>query len=159
MMMTTTQSDNMPASLSLKEIKAALRRLRDEKTPVELEAAAARLLSFRFLSEVERLTDEQGLNRRELARALGTSPSYVTQLYRGDRLLNLTMAVRMERVLGVQFQVRAEALVVQAQAEAHPVMLQKLPRALSGRQFAKEQLLTGGQQAPYIIADAASAAA
>ena len=155
----TTQPDNMPTPLSLKEIKAALRRLRDERTPAQLEAAAARLLSFRFLSEVERLTDEQGLKRGALARALGTSPSYVTQLYRGDRMLNLNMAARMERVLGVQFQVRAVVPVVQASAEVHPVMLQKLPRALSGRQFAHEQLSAGGQLAPYVIAETAEVAA
>lgn len=143
----------------LADIKAAILRLQAPLPLPEQDDAAAALLSARFLSEVLHLTKARGMTRRALATALDTSPSYITQLYQGDRMLNLTMAARMERVLGVQFQVRAVAPVVQASAEAHPVMLQKLPRALSGRQFAREQLSAGGQLAPYVIAETAEVAA
>lgn len=146
-------------TMSLREIKAALRRLRDEKTPAQRESAAAKLLSFRFLSEVEALAEARGLTRRALAQALGTSPSYITQLYRGDRLLNLTMAARLERVLEVQFHVKAVVPRVNTPAETHPVRVHQLPRALSGRHFAHEQLLTGGQLAPYVIPETAGSPA
>ena len=143
----------------LADIKAAMLRLQAPLPLPEQDDAAAALLSARFLSEVLHLTKARGMTRRALATALDTSPSYITQLYQGDRLLNLTMAAKLERVLGMKFQVKAVAPVVQAQAEAHPVMLRKLPRALSGRSFGHEQLLTGGRLAPYIIAEAAGAAA
>lgn len=146
--------------LSLDDIKAALRRLRDEQTPTQREAAAALLLSARFLSEVEYLTEARGMTRRALAKALGTSPSYITQLYQGDRLLNLTMAAKLERVLGMKFQVKAVSPVAAAPAVAHPIQSHQLPRALSGRQFAHEQSETGGQlAASYVLPETTDALA
>ena len=47
----------------------------------------ARMIMYRFLSEVERISDEKNLNRKELAALIGTSPSYITQLFRGNKKL------------------------------------------------------------------------
>ncbi len=138
--------------MTLDEIKAALRQLRDEKTIDEQDEAAAHSIAFNFLSEVETLMDEQGLTRRALAEAVGTSPSYITQLFRGDRILNLLMAARMQRVLGVLFKVKAmRPLPVPAPADAHPVMKSRLPRALRGNSFAEHQMHSGGQSHAYFF--------
>jgi transcriptional regulator with XRE-family HTH domain len=136
--------------MTLEEIKAALRQLRDEKTVDEQDEAAAYSIAFNFLSEVETLMDEQGLTRRALAEAVGTSPSYITQLFRGDRVLNLLMAARMQRVLGIQFKVKAmRPLPIAESADTHPVMKSKLPRALRGVFFAENQANSGGQAHIY----------
>ena len=92
---------------NIAELRAAIRQLRAERTVEDLDEQAATMLSFGFLSEVTHLTEARGLTSRALAEAVGTTPSYITQLYRGDRLLNLTMAARFERVLGVQFRIKA----------------------------------------------------
>ena len=89
------------------DIKAAFSSLFDNRTEQQQRDDAAQILSFRFLSEVERLMDEQGFTRRKLAELVGTSPSYITQLFRGDRLLNIDMLARFEQALGVQFVVDA----------------------------------------------------
>lgn len=50
-----------------------------------------RMISFRFLSEVEKLSDEKNWNKKELAKNIGTSASYITQLFRGTKLINLQL--------------------------------------------------------------------
>ena len=89
------------------EIKAAFGGLFNNRTEEQQREDAAQLLSFRLLSEVERVMNECGLTKRQLATSVGTSASYITQLFRGDRLVNITMLARFEQVLGVQFVARA----------------------------------------------------
>lgn len=147
----------------LADIRAAIRQLRDERSPQELDEQAAAMLSFGFLSEVAHLTEARGLTRRALAQAVGTTPSYITQLYRGDRLLNLTMVARFERALRVQFHIKAVSTtppVPAPEAAAHPAMLRKLPAALSGQQFAQVQTQAGGgQEHRYTLRPTTTAAA
>src|SRR5450759_4016080 len=50
-----------------------------------------RLLMYRFLSEIDKITSERGINRKELAKLAGTSASYITQLYQGKKIINLQM--------------------------------------------------------------------
>lgn len=68
-----------------------------------------RMLMYRFLSEVERVTEEKGINRKTLAKMLNTSPSYITQLFRGNKIINLEMLAKMEKVLGISFDIVARA--------------------------------------------------
>ncbi len=89
------------------DIKAAFSGLFENHTEQERREHAAQMLSFRYLSEVERLMDERGMTKRDLAAAVGTSPSYITQLFRGDRLLNFDMLARLEESLSVKFTVEA----------------------------------------------------
>ncbi len=67
----------------------------------------ARIIMYRFLSEVERLSDEKNINRKELAKLIGTSPSYITQLFKGIKLLNLETAAKFENVFNVKFDIKA----------------------------------------------------
>lgn len=97
------------------EIKAAFGGLFTNRTEEQHRQDAAQLLSFRFLSEVERLMTERDLTKRQLASSVGTSASYITQLFRGDRLVNIDMLARFEQVLGIQFVTRAgESSIVAA---------------------------------------------
>ncbi|WP_010526861.1 helix-turn-helix domain-containing protein, partial [Thermophagus xiamenensis] len=67
------------------KIKEAFNKLFNERTQEEILASESRLLSFRFLDVIERKIKKEGLSRKELAQKVGTSPSYITQLFRGDR--------------------------------------------------------------------------
>ena len=91
---------------TLEEIKAAFDGLFTNRTEEQHREDAAQLLSFRFLSEVERLMTERGLTKRQLATSVGTSASYITQLFRGDRLVNIDMLARFEQIMGIQFVTR-----------------------------------------------------
>jgi len=147
---TIPPSPESTTKMTLAEIKANLRRLRDEKTVEQRDEHEAHIISFRFLSEVERLSEARGLTRTALAKAVGTSASYITQLFRGDRTLNLLMAARLQRVLETEFHIKAVAPISRSVApEVHPVMRTKLPAALRSESFAQQQTQTGGQLQAY----------
>ena len=55
-----------------------------------------RMIMFRFLSEIEKLMQEKGLNKKELGKKIGTSASYITQLFRGDKVINLHTLAKIE---------------------------------------------------------------
>ena len=46
----------------------------------------AQVLMYRFLTEVEKITEEKNISRRQLAKLVGTSPSYITQLFQGNKV-------------------------------------------------------------------------
>jgi transcriptional regulator with XRE-family HTH domain len=137
--------------MKLTEIKAALRRMRDEETTEQRDDRAALVLSSRFLSEVERIMTERGITRKALAADIGTSASYVTQLFRGDCTLNLLTAARLQRVLGIDFRVKAVAPISRPAAQVHPIMLRKLPmpEALHSHRFNEHQVQVGGRKDVY----------
>ena len=60
---------------------------------------------YRFLSEVEILTEERKMTKKELAEKIGTSASYITQLYRGNKLLNLATIAKFQKALGITFNI------------------------------------------------------
>lgn len=66
----------------------------------------AQMISFRILSEIEKLCAEKKIKRKDLAEILGTSKSYVTQLFRGDRQINAITMAKLEDSLGFTFDVR-----------------------------------------------------
>ena len=64
-----------------------------------------RLLMYRFLSEIDKITSARGINRKELAELAGTSASYITQLYQGKKIINLQMIARIKKALNIDFKV------------------------------------------------------
>ncbi len=77
---------------------------------VELETL---VLSAKFLSEIERIRQEQGILKKELAEMIGTSPSHITQLFRGDKTINLKTIAKLQIALGVSFDIK----IVDSRAE------------------------------------------
>src|SRR6185312_10040127 len=65
----------------------------------------ARVIMYRFMSEVERLIDEKNINKKELASLIGTSPRYITQLFKGNKLLNLETAAKFQRAFNIKFDI------------------------------------------------------
>lgn len=66
-----------------------------------------KMLMYRFLSEIERLSEEKVINRKELARLIGTSASYITQLFRGNKILNLETIAKFQKVFDINFEIKA----------------------------------------------------
>ncbi|MEX1261819.1 MAG: helix-turn-helix transcriptional regulator [Balneolaceae bacterium] len=78
-----------------------------EKSPEEQIEHRAQMLSYIFLSEAQKAMDRKGWTRKRLAREIGTSASYLTQLFRGDRLLNFKTVAKIEVALEINFGVSA----------------------------------------------------
>jgi transcriptional regulator with XRE-family HTH domain len=60
-------------------------------------------LSMVISFEIEDFIKERGISKQELAKAAGVSPSYLSQVFAGDRLLNLTMLAGISQKYQVKF--------------------------------------------------------
>ena len=87
------------------EIKEAFNKLFNSLTEEEQIESDARLIMFRFLSIVEKRYKEMGLNRNQLAKRVGTSASYITQLFRGDKMVNMIMLAKFQTNLNLKFEI------------------------------------------------------
>jgi transcriptional regulator with XRE-family HTH domain len=81
------------------------------KTKEEEIYHESRMIMFRFLSEIEKLCASRNMKKKDLAEAIGTSPSYVTQLFNGDKLLNLETIAKLQKVFNVVFSIEVESNV------------------------------------------------
>ncbi len=88
-----------------KEIQEAFDQLFSQLSEQDKLENDANLLMFRFLSIIEERCEALGLNRKQLAEKVGTSPSYITQLYRGDKLVNMLTLAKFQKALGLEFEI------------------------------------------------------
>lgn len=117
-----TKSNNMD------HIKQAFDELFNNRTPEQELESDAKLIMFRFLDIVERKREKKNWSRKELAKKVGTSASYITQLMRGDKLINMLTLAKMQRALNIKFDI-SELVSYQEQTE------DKKPRVPDGKGF------------------------
>lgn len=65
----------------------------------------AKMLMFQFLDKIQKAAEDKNLNRKKIAQLLGTSASYITQLFRGDKLINLTTLAKFQKALNLKFEI------------------------------------------------------
>lgn len=66
----------------------------------------SQMLSYIFLSEVEKACEKRKITRKELAKIINTSPSYLTQLWRGTKKVNMDILAKFEVALGLSFTIK-----------------------------------------------------
>jgi transcriptional regulator with XRE-family HTH domain len=64
---------------------------------------------YGFTEELHRLSVEMGISRSEMARRLGTSPAYVTKIFRGDVNFTVETMVKLARAIGCGLELRLVA--------------------------------------------------
>ena len=67
----------------------------------------AQMISYRVLSEVNRTCEERNINKKQLATMVGASASYITQLFRGTKQVNMDVMGRFEEALDICFVIHA----------------------------------------------------
>ncbi len=60
-------------------------------------------LSMAIGFELEEFIEERGISKQELAEAAGISPSYLSQVFSGDRLINISMLAGISQKYKVRF--------------------------------------------------------
>jgi transcriptional regulator with XRE-family HTH domain len=85
-----------------------------------------RLLMYRFLSEIEKVTSERGISRKELAELAGTSASYITQLYQGKKIINLQMLTRIKKALNIEFKLKVIQLNEKSDSDFNKMSILKM---------------------------------
>lgn len=71
----------------------------------------AKMLMFRFLNELEKIQGDNPIKKKDLAKAIGTSASYITQLYRGDKLMNLLTLAKLQDAYNFTFDIKAKPVL------------------------------------------------
>ncbi len=66
----------------------------------------AKVIASRFLNEVKDIAEIRNINRKKLAEMIGTSPSYLTQLYRGTKLMNLITLAKLKKALDLEIEIK-----------------------------------------------------
>src|SRR5690625_7689328 len=99
---------NTKQSNSIEEIRNEFQKL-FEKSPEEQVEHRAQMLSYIFLSEAQKVMDRKGWTRKQLADEIGTSASYLTQRFRGDRLLNFKTVAKIEYALDLKYGIYEES--------------------------------------------------
>jgi transcriptional regulator with XRE-family HTH domain len=73
------------------------------KEAEERDAFWTELAILEFTGQLHKLMQEKQISKVELARLLGTSPAYVTKIFRGDANFTMRSMVKLARVLGGRF--------------------------------------------------------
>jgi transcriptional regulator with XRE-family HTH domain len=74
----------------------------NEQDQLELEA---KIIMAKFLEKIQEIAAQKGLKKKDLAQKIGTSASYITQLYRGHKLLNLMTLAKLQKALDIEFDI------------------------------------------------------
>ncbi len=92
---------------NIQEIKNKFKSLIVEKDEEEGIEHDAYMLMSGYLSEIERIQEETDLKRNALADKINISPSYLTQVFRGNKPLNFYTLAKIQRALKIKFFVKA----------------------------------------------------
>jgi transcriptional regulator with XRE-family HTH domain len=76
-----------------------------------LVSSKADVLAMQFLGLVDQKMEEQNISKKELAQKIGTSASFITQLFRGDRKPNWNILAKISMELGLEFKVVTEEMI------------------------------------------------
>jgi transcriptional regulator with XRE-family HTH domain len=74
-------------------------------------SSLADVLALQFLGLVDRKMELENISKKELAEKIGTSASFITQLFRGDKRPNWNILAKMSVELGLEFKVMTEELL------------------------------------------------
>ena len=70
----------------------------------------AMMLSLKFISEINELLQNQNkMPKKDLASLLDISPSFVSQLFNGDKKLNFDLLAKFQNILNAEFCITTEA--------------------------------------------------
>jgi transcriptional regulator with XRE-family HTH domain len=78
---------------------------KNKKQELEHEA---RMIMFRFLSELENINKSENLlKKKELAQKIGVSASYITQIFNGAKLANFNLLAKIQDAFNITFEIKA----------------------------------------------------
>lgn len=106
---------------NIEEIRSKFQNLLKHHSEEEQIKHDTQMLMYRFLNEIQKYQDIQGLNRKKLAESIKTSASYLTQLFRGNKPLNFETLAKVQKALNIKFEVVANPKFneVEVADEAH----------------------------------------
>lgn len=98
----------MSTKLSNAQVNPEFDNLFSFATEEEKIQHQSEMISLRILSEVEKICEERKIKKKDLADKVGTSRSYITQLFRGNKQVNTYIMAKFENALDICFDIRAQ---------------------------------------------------
>lgn len=77
-------------------------KFKGEKEKVEFEME---MIHLDIMNEIEERME--GMKKKDIAKKVGTSASMITQLFAGDKIINLDLMARFQRALNFKFEIKA----------------------------------------------------
>ncbi len=65
-----------------------------------------------FLSLIDAKREELGWSRKDLAAQIKTSPSFISQLFQEDKLINFTTLAKIQKVMGLEFEITLKTVLI-----------------------------------------------
>jgi transcriptional regulator with XRE-family HTH domain len=93
-----------------KAIKAAFTKVLNDFSEEELLEVEALAIGHAYLSEAQRIMDERGMLRKDLAERMNVSASFLTQLFCGDRPLSDRHKARIAQIFNIRWELSAVPL-------------------------------------------------
>jgi ribosome-binding protein aMBF1 (putative translation factor) len=87
------------------KLKNEFKQAMQFKSPEEKVEHDSKILMFKFLSIIEEEMEKRNMNKKDLAIELGTSASYITQLFRGTKNVNLIKLAQFQRLFNIEFDI------------------------------------------------------
>lgn len=95
-------------SMTSEEIKKQFEELLTFKSEEDRIELKEKELVFSFLAEFDKAMEKDNISKKELAKLIGTSASYITQLFRGDRIPNFRNIAKMKDALKLEFDIKVK---------------------------------------------------
>lgn len=96
----------MNTNLKIKEIKNQFDNLLFNQSFDEKAELEAKIIMAQFLSEIEPILNNRKIKRKDLAEMIGTSASFITQLYRGNKTISLATIAKIKMALQLSVDIK-----------------------------------------------------
>ena len=88
-----------------KKIKKEFQDLLGFQSEEERIEHRSKIIMFSVLDIIEKEMTIRKMNKKDLAKKLNTSASYVTQLFTGAKTINLLTIAKLEEIFNIRFQI------------------------------------------------------
>lgn len=79
----------------------------------------AQMLMYKFLEELEaNYGPGKKIKKKDLAKAINKSPSFISQLYSGEKLLSLNLIAKIQKAFNLTFEIKAKSNSLSNSAES-----------------------------------------
>jgi len=95
-------SDNKVGKEKNQKAFTGLLSFQSEEEEIDYQA---QMLSFKILSEIEKVLEERKISKKKLAEKIGVSPDHMTQLFQGDKTIDLITCAKIEKELILKFEI------------------------------------------------------
>ena len=84
-----------------------LNRMLEFKSEREKERLEEDLLNLKFITAIEEIMEQKDINKTDVAEILKSSRSYVSQLFSGNKMINIKTLTKIQKGLNISFKIYA----------------------------------------------------